>query len=132
MTGLTQAEAAALAARHVSFFNAAVATRDFAEYLALFTDDAVVRFENVPGAGVLQFAGRDAAAAAYATRPPNDKIDICGPVRAEGDTVVVPIAWRRDADPATVRLTYTDGAPDALDERFVRAMTVTFHPPTAA
>jgi ketosteroid isomerase-like protein len=132
MTGLTQAEAAALAARHVSFFNAAVATRDFTEFLALFTDDAVVRFENVPGAGVLQFAGRDEAASAYATQPPNDKVDICGPVAAEGDTAVIPISWRRDAEPSTIRLTFTDGPPDALDERLVRAMTVVFHsPPTA-
>jgi hypothetical protein len=132
MTGLTQAEAAALAARHASFFNAGVATRDFGEFLGLFTDDAAVRFENVPGAGVMEFAGRQAVADLYAAQPPNEKIDICGPVKAEGDTVVIPIAWRRDAEPATVRLTFTEGAPDALDERLVRAMTVVFHPPSAA
>ena len=44
----------------------------------------------------------------------------------EGDEAVVPFTWQRDDAPGTMRLKFTDGAPDALDERLVSAMTVVF------
>lgn len=124
MTGLTEDEAAILAARHVSVFNDAVATDDYAQFLDLFTDDAVIRFENVPGAGELEFAGRAASANAYAEQPPDDQIDLTGPAMPDEDGVVVPFAWRRDGAPGTMRLGFTDG--DRLDERLVTKMTVVF------
>ncbi|HXW43286.1 MAG TPA: nuclear transport factor 2 family protein [Streptosporangiaceae bacterium] len=126
MAELTEAEAAILVARHVSAFNTAVATGNFADFLCLFTDDAVIRFENVPGTGELEYAGRDAYSQAYAARPPDDKIDITANARADGDQAIVPFAWKRDGATGTLRLTYTSGAGDDLDERLVRAMTVTF------
>lgn len=126
MTGLTQADAAILAAKHVVEFNDAVAARHFAQFLCLFTDDAVIRFENVPGAGRLEYAGRDAYTKGYGESPPDDQIDISGPVTVEGDEAVVPFTWQRDDAPGTMRLKFTAGAPDALDERLVSAMTVTF------
>jgi hypothetical protein len=126
MTRLTDGEAATLAARHVSAFNAAVAAGSYAEFLELFSDDAVIRFENVPGAGELQFAGRDACARAYAEQPPDDQIDIRGPAKPDGRALVVPFAWRRDGSPGTMRLTYSDGAPDLLDDRLITEMTVVF------
>jgi SnoaL-like domain len=126
MTELTQAEAAILAARHVSAFNAAVATGHYADFLCLFTDDAVIRFENVPGTGEVQFAGRDAYTQAYETRPPDDKIDITATARADGDQVIVPFAWKRDGAQGTLRLRFTSGSSEDLDERLVSAMTVTF------
>ncbi len=126
MANLTQAEAAILAARQVSAFNAAVATGNFSDLLCLFTDDAVIRFENVPGTGELEFAGRDAYTQAYAARPPDDKIDITATVRCDGDQVIVPFAWKRDGATGTLRLTYTSEASDDLDKRLVKAMTVTF------
>lgn len=126
MTGLTDGEAAMLAARHVSAFNAAVAAGSYADFLQLFSDHAVIRFENVPGAGELQFAGRDAYARAYAEQPPDDQIDICGPARPDGQALVVPLAWRRDGLPGTMRLTFSDGPPDVLDDRLVTEMTVVF------
>jgi hypothetical protein len=128
MTGITETEAAILAARHVSAFNDAVAAKNFSEFLCLFTDDAVIRFENVPGAGQLEFAGRDAYTKAYASQPPDDQIDINGKAEPDegGDGIVVPFAWRRDGSPGTIRLTYTAGDDDDLDSRFVTRMTVTF------
>jgi hypothetical protein len=128
MTAITETEAAILAARHVSAFNDAVAAKSFSEFLCLFTDDAVIRFENVPDAGQLEFDGRQAYTKAYAEHPPNDQLDISG--RAEpdedGDGVVVPFAWRRDGSPGTIRLTYTASDDGDLDDRLVTRMTVVF------
>jgi hypothetical protein len=126
LTGITRTVAAELAAHHVAQFNDAVAAGSFGAFLRLFTDDAVIRFENVPGAGDLEYAGRDAFSRAYAKEPPDDGIDIDGDVEADGATVVVPFAWRRDQARGTMRLTYADGPADLLDERLVSALTVTF------
>jgi ketosteroid isomerase-like protein len=123
---ITQTEAAALAAHHVAEFNDAVSACDFRLFLLLFTDDAVIRFENVPGAGTLEFAGRDAYTRAYAERPPDGKIDISGNVRLEDTDVVVPFTWKRDGSPGTIRLRYTQGPAEALDDWLVSAMTVVF------
>jgi hypothetical protein len=128
MTGITQTEAAVLAAHHVTQFNDAVAAKNFSEFLCLFTDDAVIRFENVPVAGQLEFAGREAYTKAYAEQPPDDQIDICGLAEPDedGNGVVVPFAWRRDRGQGTLRLTYTQGDDEDLDSRLVTRMTVTF------
>jgi steroid Delta-isomerase len=126
MAGLTQTDAAVLVANHIAEFNEAVAAGSFAQFLTLFTDDAVVRFENVPGAGTLEFAGRDDYTRAYAERPPDDKIDIAGLVAIDGADAVVPFTWRHDETPGTMRLRYAEGSPDALDEWLVQAMIVSF------
>ena len=126
VAGLTKNDAAVLAAKHVAEFNDAVAAESFAQFLCLFADDAVIRFENVPGAGTLEYAGRDAYSKAYGEHPPDDKIDISAPVTVDGEEAVVPFEWQHDHAPGTMRLTFTAGAPDALDERLVSAMTVIF------
>jgi hypothetical protein len=128
MTGITQTEAAVLAAHHVTQFNDAVAAKNFSEFLCLFTDDAVIRFENVPGAGQLEYSGREAYTKAYAEQPPDDQIDVSGLAEPDDDGhgVVVPFAWRRDGSGGTLRLTYTQGDGQDLDSRLVTRMTVTF------
>jgi steroid Delta-isomerase len=129
LTGINETKAAVLAARHVAAFNEAVAAGNFGEFLRLFTDDAVVRFENVPGAGVLEFAGREAYTKAYDEQPPDDQISIRG--RAEPDRdgrgIVVPFEWRRDGSRGSLHLTYTKGSDDTLDTLLVTRMTVTFN-----
>jgi len=124
MAGLSQTEAAVLVARHVASFNAAVASRDYSEFLHLFADDAVIRFDNLPDGGALEFAGRDAYTDAYLQRPPEDEIDITGIAQAHGDELTVPFAWRHDGAPGALRLTYSPGSAVCLDERLVTAMTV--------
>ncbi len=126
MSGITETEAAVLAARHVSEFNDAVAAKNFSRFLWLFADDAVIRFENVAGVGQLEFAGREAYTKAYAERPPDDQIDISGKAEPDedGDGVVVPFVWRRDRSRGTIRLTYT--TTDDLNSRLVTRMTVIF------
>ena len=68
-----------LADEHVAAFNDAVASQDFASFLARFHDDAVMRFENLPGIGVQEFAGRVAYTSAYERQPPDDRIRRIGP-----------------------------------------------------
>jgi hypothetical protein len=125
---ISPAQAAALASRHVTEFNDAVEARAFGMFLTLFSDDAVIRFENVPAAGTLEFAGRDAYTSAYQQQPPDDQIDISGPVSPDGLSVTVPFTWRRDKEPGTMRLSYRPGDPEDLDEWLVSAMTVIFGP----
>jgi hypothetical protein len=126
MTGLTDTEAAILAARHVSAFNDAVAACNYLQFLSLFTDDAVIRFENVPGAGELEYAGREACAKAYKDQPPDDQIDICGSAKPDGNGLVVPFAWRRDGKQGTLRLAYAKNDAGSLDKRLVARMSVIF------
>ena len=103
---------------HIAAFNSAVASRDFASFLARFDDDALMRFENMPGVGVLEFAGRMAYTSAYEQQPPDDQIEITGTVRDEGGMVVIPFTWRRDGSLGVLRLT--------VRNRRISNMVVTF------
>lgn len=106
------------AARHVAAFNHAVVSSDYADFLTRFTDDAVVRFENVPGASELEFAGRAAYSAAYAQQPPDDQLDIAGQVEGNGSELVVPFAWRGDGGTGTMRIALADGLITRMTVRF--------------
>ena len=86
MTGLE------LLTEHVDRFNAGVRSGDFAPMLELFTDDAELVFEGVP---VGPFHGREAIAAAYRERPPDDEIEV---LETEEDDAEIRAryAWLRD------------------------------------
>jgi hypothetical protein len=107
-------QAAAIAQHHVWLFNQCVQTADFTLLLAEFSSDAQVRFENVPGAGLLEFHGLPAITAAYQQQPPDDQIVVTAEPFTEDDTIVVPFAWRTDNSPGTMRLTYTAGQLDRM------------------
>ena len=68
-----------------------------------FADEAVLEFEGVP---VGPFAGREAIAAAYEQRPPDDEVRILD-AEEEGHTVVARYAWAADPEvqAGTLRLT---------------------------
>ena len=78
-----------------------------------------MRFENVPGVGVLEFAGRLACTAAYAQRPPDDQIGVAGTVSDEGGIIVIPFVWRRDGRRGVLRLTVNDGRISRMVVTFV-------------
>ena len=105
-------------AAQVAAFNHPVAAADFGDFLRRFSDDAVIRFENLPGGLDLEFAGRAAYTQAYAEQPPDDQMDVDGPVTEDGPHLAVPFAWRRDKARGTMRLTCTDD--------LITAMTVVF------
>ena len=107
-----------IASRHVAAFNEAVVTGDFTEFLARFDAAAVIRFENVPSVGRLEFAGRIAYTQAYAQMPPDDQIEIAGMPSDDGGCLVIPFAWRRDGSRGSMRL--------VLAGDRIMSMTVTF------
>ena len=93
--------------RHARLFNEGIWTGDFRPMLEHFTDDAELVFVGVP---VGPFRGREAIAAAYRERPPDDEVRIKHP-RREEEELVVDYAWA--GDPATrvgaMRFTLRDG-----------------------
>jgi steroid Delta-isomerase len=71
------------------------------------------------GVHVGPYHGREAIAAAYATRPPDDEVRPITPPRAEGDTLVAEYAWSTDGKRAgQMRLT-PQGS-------LIRSLVVTF------
>jgi mannose-6-phosphate isomerase-like protein (cupin superfamily) len=106
-------------ANHVAAFNDGISSGDFSRLLARFTDDAVLRFENVPVAGELEFAGRKAYTAAYQDRPPDDQIELTSDPREEEGAVVADFVWRRDRTPGVLQLTVTE-------DDLISKMTVKF------
>ena len=95
---------------YVKTFNVAVASGDFSPLLARYTDDAVLRFENVPpDSSTQEYAGRKAVTAAYSENPPDDQIELIGEPVADGGHVVTGFAWRRDQSAGVLDLTVTDG-----------------------
>ncbi len=93
---------------HVAAFNSAVERGDFGAFRTRFADDAVIRFENVPGAGPLEFAGRAAYTAAYADQPSGDQI-VAAAARREDGAIVVPFGWRRDGGRGTMCMIVSAG-----------------------
>ncbi len=77
---------------HVRRFNAGVRSGDFGPMLELFADDAVLTFVGVP---VGPFQGREAIAAAYRDRPPDDEIEVLDAWNRDGMLVAL-YSWRRD------------------------------------
>lgn len=98
---------------HVQRFNQAVETGDFEPMLAGFAPDAEMAFEGVP---VGPFVGREAIAAAYNSRPPDDTVQLLGAPREEGGQLVSDYAWSADGVRAG-RMLLT--ARDGLIERLV-------------
>ena len=81
-----------LLAEHVERFNRGVRSGDFSAMVELFADDAALEFEGVP---VGPFHGREAIAAAYRERPPDDEIEVLE-ASEDGDEVISHYAWTRD------------------------------------
>jgi len=102
--------AAAFVTDYVAAFNAAVASGNYEPLLARYSEDAVLRFENVPPeAASLEFNGRQAIADAYAQNPPDDQIDLTGEPADRGEHVTVGFAWRRDQSPGVLDFVRADG-----------------------
>jgi steroid Delta-isomerase len=90
--------------RHVELFNQGVRSGDFAPMLGQFTADADLVFEGVPAG---PFHGKDAIAAAYASNPPDDEVDVLSSEQADDGTIVAMYAWRADEGRAAGRMIVT-------------------------
>jgi steroid delta-isomerase len=80
--------------RHIERFNAVVGTGDFGPMMEGFTDDAELVFEGIP---VGPYRGKDAIAAAYRDRPPDDEVEILEASEESDGLIVARYRWR---DPA--------------------------------
>lgn len=87
---------------HIAAFNTAVESGRWQPVVDRFADDAVLEFVGPP---VGPFVGRAAIAAAYATSPPDDTIELAGPPAIVGDELVVPYRWRRTGSTGSMRFT---------------------------
>ena len=104
--------------RHVELFNEGVRSRDFAPMLEQFTEDAELVFEGAPAG---PFHGRAAIAAAYASNPPDDEVDVLSSEQDDG-TIVARYAWRADNGRPAGRMIFT-----MRGEQIAR-LVVTFEP----
>jgi hypothetical protein len=88
---------------YVARHNEGVRDREWGPLAECFASDAVLEFEGVP---VGPFAGREAIAAAYEQRPPDDEVRILD-AEEEGHTVIARYAWAADPEvqAGTLRLT---------------------------
>src|SRR5437763_874211 len=77
---------------HVRRFNAGVRSGDFSPMLEQFADDASLEFRGVP---VGPFHGRDAIAAAYSARPPDDEVEVLE-IEEDDAEIRARYAWLRD------------------------------------
>ena len=101
---------------HVRLFNAAVESGVWTSFVEQFAEDAVLEFVGPP---VGPFTGRAVIYEAYVRNPPDDKIELDGPVGIELDELVVPYKWVTTRATGTMRLTERAG-------RIVR-LVVTFN-----
>jgi hypothetical protein len=67
---------------HVLRFNAAVDTGDWTQFTDRFAEDASLLFIGPP---IGPFTGREAIYEVYALHPPDDKIELYGPVVADSE-----------------------------------------------
>jgi putative acetyltransferase len=79
---------------YVARHNAGVRDGEWGPLAECFADDATLEFEGV---AVGPFAGREAIAAAYERRPPDDEVRILD-AEEEDDTVVARYAWAAAAE----------------------------------
>jgi hypothetical protein len=91
---------------HVSRFNEAVETGDWARFADRFEEDACLEFVGPP---VGPFRGREDIREAYLLHPPDDKIELVGPVVADSEELVVSYRWARTGTTGTMRVTERSG-----------------------
>jgi steroid Delta-isomerase len=101
---------------HVLRFNAAVETGKWTAFTDRFAEDAVLKFVGPP---VGPFTGRAAIHDAYVRNPPDDKIELDGPVSVHSGESVLPYKWVTTGATGTMRVTEHAG-------RIVR-LVVTFN-----
>jgi hypothetical protein len=92
--------------RHVELFNEAVASGDYGPFLATFSDQAVMRFDDVP---MGPFVGRPAIADAYATQPPSDTMALIDLEEIGTDGVKATFEWD-EGGTGQMYLRWVDGA----------------------
>ena len=104
---------------YVMVHNECVRTGDWQPLAEWFTEDAQLAFDGVP---VGPFDGREAIAAAYDARPPDDEVVVFG-TEESGDEVVARYGWLREPGTQAGRMLVTprDGKIEKLIVTFEEA-----------
>jgi hypothetical protein len=102
--------------RHVDGFNAGVRTGDWESMLEQFDDAAELEFRGIP---VGPFTGKNAIAAAYRGRPPDDQLRVLEQ-RERGDGVEARYAWLAEPEVAAGEMLIT------ADAGRIQKLVVTF------
>jgi steroid Delta-isomerase len=76
--------------QHIERFNAAVRSGDWTDFVATFSDDAVMMFVNVPAG---PYVGREAIVEAYRAQPPTDTMTIAAIETETPDTASASFRW---------------------------------------
>ncbi|GAA1477962.1 hypothetical protein GCM10009623_24080 [Nocardioides aestuarii] len=105
---------------HVAAFDAAVDSGDWEGFARRFSEDAVMVFHGVPAG---PFEGRAAIAAAYAADPPDEPLEVVGPVVVDGDFLVLHFCWVDSGGTGTMRLRLDPAG-------LVARLEVSFDPPS--
>jgi hypothetical protein len=111
-------EPSELLRRHVEQYNHGIDTGDWGPMLDAFEADAQMHFH---GEQHEQFNGTAAIADAYATRPPDDHIDILSTEEREGG-IVARYAWRKGNGKPAGEMRLTPGK----DPNKIAKVVVTF------
>lgn len=106
-----------LVERQSRAFNHGVRTGQWEPLVALFAEDAELRFENVP---VGPFVGRAAILQAYEEQPPKDEIVLLGAQSESEGKLTVAFAWRSGGT-GRMLVEHRDGAIDRLTVVFDEA-----------
>ena len=87
---VAEADLRALLELHVEKYNEAVRTSDFAPLLAMYADNAVLSFDDLP---LGPFHGRSEIRAAYSRRPPDDTMWLIDMHEVGDDAVTASFEW---------------------------------------
>jgi hypothetical protein len=88
-------------ADYVRDFNRCVHDGDWSRLADWFTVDAVLEFV---GPSIGPFVGRSAIAAAYATNPPDDEIELVGQPTVAGEVTTAVYRWATSGARGSMRL----------------------------
>jgi ketosteroid isomerase-like protein len=87
---VAEADLRALLERHVEKHNEAVRTSDFGSFLAMYADNAVMSFDDLP---VGPFHGYPAIVEAYSQLPPDDTMWLIDMHEVGNDAVTASFEW---------------------------------------
>jgi hypothetical protein len=108
--------------RHCELFNDCVRTGDWTPFTATLTEDASMKFTNIP---VGPFIGRDQIAVAYAQEPPSDTMTLEAVETLDKQTARALFVWDASGEDGSMVLRWRDGQVVTIEVTFGAHVTST-------